>query len=147
MVACSVDSCNRSVFLTDTNGPYPGSSSSKSQSDYSPFSEDPASPLNPDFYPLTDRFNGPSTAPATVMDTLSDAATSLLEGISAQRPQHPGRPSQGLGDANSNPDLCSDLPINRLANRTTHLQVCVEHSGPAHAQHCPTQLSPISLIT
>ncbi|XP_024246531.1 proteoglycan 4-like [Oncorhynchus tshawytscha] len=73
----------------DTNGPYPGSSSSKSQSDYCPFSEDPASPLNPDFYPLTDRFNGPSTAPATVLD-----------------------------NANSNPDLCSDLPINRLANRT-----------------------------
>ncbi|CAB1317665.1 unnamed protein product, partial [Coregonus sp. 'balchen'] len=67
----------------DTNSPYPGSSSSKSQSDISPFSEDPASPLKPGFYLLTDSFNGPSsTAPDTVMDALSDAATSLLEDIS-----------------------------------------------------------------
>lgn len=57
------------MFHTDTNGPYPGSSSPKSQRDYSRFSEDPASPLSPDFYPLTDSFNVPSsTAPDTVMD-------------------------------------------------------------------------------
>ncbi|CDQ88766.1 unnamed protein product [Oncorhynchus mykiss] len=100
----------------DTNGPYPGSSSPKSQRDYSRFSEDPASPLSPDFYPLTDSFNVPSsTAPDTVMDAdalcsslyaslclfvctcsnilhltsceaLSDSATSLLEGISLLLP-------------------------------------------------------------